>query len=254
VISFYDKVMNVQNGGGSAAVIYNNIAGSFLGTLGDGFSSSIIGMTLSQADGQFLVSSSLGQLGTVSSAYTYPANGYEFYDGTSMATPHVAAVAALVWSAVPAATNEQVRNALTSSAIDLGAVGRDVYFGFGLVQAKAAYDLLAGGAPTGPVLHVSSITGTSAWLPGSTLYWNATMTVTIKDETNALVSGAVVAGSWSDGVSGPDSCTTASNGQCSLLSGNIRKNKSSETFTVTGVTKAGYVYDNAASSFTVYKP
>jgi len=42
VISFYDKVMNVQNSGGAAAVIYNNEPGNFLGTLGDGYSSTIL--------------------------------------------------------------------------------------------------------------------------------------------------------------------------------------------------------------------
>jgi hypothetical protein len=38
VISFYDKVINVQNSGGAAAVIYNNVPGGFLGTLGEGSS------------------------------------------------------------------------------------------------------------------------------------------------------------------------------------------------------------------------
>ena len=251
---FYTKVMSVQNGGGTAAVIYNNEPGGFLGTMGDGNSSTIIGISLSQEDGQYLVANKLNSVGYVSSSYTYPASGYEYYDGTSMATPHAAAVAALVWSGAPGATNVQVRDALAATAYDLGTAGRDVYYGYGLVQAKAAYDLLAGGTPTEPVMHVSSLTGTSAWLPGSTTYWNATVTVTVKDASNAVLSGAVVVGTWSGGVSGTGTCTTGVTGQCSLTSANIRKNKSTETFTVTGVTKAGYVYDGASISVTVTKP
>jgi subtilisin family serine protease len=66
---------------------------------------------------------------------------YTMSSGTSMATPHVAAVAALVWSARPDLTNEQVRDVLQKSARDLGAQGKDKLFGYGLVQAKAAVDL-----------------------------------------------------------------------------------------------------------------
>jgi subtilisin family serine protease len=57
-----------------------------------------------------------------------------------MATPHVSAVAALVWSYFPSCTGEQIRQSLNKSAKDLGTAGRDVKFGYGLVQAKAAYD------------------------------------------------------------------------------------------------------------------
>ena len=64
---------------------------------------------------------------------------YAFFDGTSMATPHVSAVAALVWSYFPHCTASQIRSSLNKSAQDLGARGRDVHYGFGLVQAKAAH-------------------------------------------------------------------------------------------------------------------
>ncbi len=65
---------------------------------------------------------------------------YAAYNGTSMATPHVAAVAALVWSYFPTCTGNQIRTTLGKSALDLGTVGRDTKYGFGLVQAKRAYD------------------------------------------------------------------------------------------------------------------
>ncbi len=65
---------------------------------------------------------------------------YSYFNGTSMATPHVAAVAALVWSYYPSCTGNQLRTTLGRSAQDLGTAGRDTKFGFGLVQARAAYD------------------------------------------------------------------------------------------------------------------
>ena len=65
---------------------------------------------------------------------------YAYFNGTSMATPHVAGVAALVWSYYPTCTGSQIRTSLTKSALDLGPVGRDTKFGFGLVQARRAYD------------------------------------------------------------------------------------------------------------------
>jgi subtilisin family serine protease len=67
---------------------------------------------------------------------------YARLSGTSMATPHVSGVAALVWSARPTLTAAQVRGLLQDSAKDLGTPQRDNIYGFGLVQAKAALDLL----------------------------------------------------------------------------------------------------------------
>lgn len=75
---------------------------------------------------------------------TVPGNDYASYNGTSMATPHVAGVAALVWNHNRGWTNAQIRTALQASAKDLGAAGRDSSFGFGLVQAADALALLAG--------------------------------------------------------------------------------------------------------------
>ena len=157
-ISFYDKVMNVQNSGGTAAVIYNNEPGNFHGTLGEGSSSSIIGISLSQEDGQLLVAGSLGQTGTVESIFTDQVSGYAYYDGTSMATPHVAAVAALVWSADPTATNVEIRDVLAATAEDLGDAGRDDAYGFGLVQSFEAIAALTGGGggDNPPVVSISS--------------------------------------------------------------------------------------------------
>ncbi|HSY54647.1 MAG TPA: S8 family serine peptidase, partial [Opitutaceae bacterium] len=63
---------------------------------------------------------------------------YISMSGTSMAAPHVSGVAALILSLHPAYTNEQVRQVLRTSADDLGTVGRDDIYGYGLVNAAQA--------------------------------------------------------------------------------------------------------------------
>jgi subtilisin family serine protease len=72
---------------------------------------------------------------------TIPANGYAWADGTSMASPEVAGLAALLLSYDPTLTNAQVRAILDASAIDMGASGRDVYYGYGLVNGFRALQL-----------------------------------------------------------------------------------------------------------------
>jgi len=241
VISFYDKVHNVQLGGGVAAAIYNNVPGGFLGTLGDGNSSTIIGISLTQEDGQYLVANKLGQTATVSSSLTKPASGYEYYDGTSMATPHVSAVAALVWGAKPTATNAEIRQVLQQTAQDLGTAGKDNSYGYGLVQAKAAIDRLGGGGGSGATMFVADLDAVKTVAKSN---WKVTVTITVKDANGALVSGAKVDGKFNTTAV---SCTTGTNGQCSV-SITLKSNVSSVTYTVTNVTATGYVYDAALNS------
>lgn len=64
--------------------------------------------------------------------------GYASFSGTSMATPHVAGAAALLWSLHDQCSNTDIRQALNSTAEDLGATGRDNRFGFGLVRLADA--------------------------------------------------------------------------------------------------------------------
>jgi len=64
--------------------------------------------------------------------------------GTSMAAPHVAGVAALVWSSGHATTPQQVVEALLCTTHDLGTAGRDNYYGWGLLQADTAVNYIPG--------------------------------------------------------------------------------------------------------------
>ena len=136
-VDFATKVSNCQNSGGVGAVVYNNVAGAFGGTLGTTVTN-IPSVTATDLDGAAM-KGQLGQSATVG----IKASNYAYYDGTSMATLHVSAVAALVWSYSPTCTAAQMRASLTKSALDLGTAGRDTKYGFGLVQAKAARDRIA---------------------------------------------------------------------------------------------------------------
>ena len=66
---------------------------------------------------------------------TWYRGNYVYKTGTSMAAPHVAGVAALIWSANPSMTAEQVELSLTASAVDINLPGWDIYTGWGRVSA-----------------------------------------------------------------------------------------------------------------------
>lgn len=74
---------------------------------------------------------------------------YYFFQGTSMASPHVTGAAALLIAKGVATTPDEIRTALESTAKDLGSSGRDNTYGYGLIQVA---DALAwnGGSPVSP--------------------------------------------------------------------------------------------------------
>lgn len=92
---------------------------------------------------------------------TYRDNSYATMDGTSMATAHVAAVAGLLRLYYPECTNTQIRNVLAKTALDVDLSGCDDKTGFGLVQAKNAYELLEEGECGGDIGERSAIGGCS---------------------------------------------------------------------------------------------
>ncbi|WDE05550.1 S8 family serine peptidase [Thalassomonas viridans] len=146
-ITFHDKVQNCENSGGIGAIIINNVAGVLSGTLGDTNATTIPAVGAALEDKSALVAASTASIEISASSYGY-------MTGTSMATPAVSGVAALVWSNHTECTGTQIRDALKATAADLGDAGHDVYFGHGVVKAKAAHDYLTangcGGVVTPP--------------------------------------------------------------------------------------------------------
>jgi subtilisin family serine protease len=63
---------------------------------------------------------------------------YGYKSGTSMATPFVAGLMALVRSKNAAWTHAQVENQVYASAVDLGSTGKDTSFGWGRINASLA--------------------------------------------------------------------------------------------------------------------
>jgi serine protease len=135
-ISFHDKVLNCENSGGIGAVIVNNVAGMLAGTLGTSNQTTIPAVGAAFEDKAALTSASTASI-------TVGAGDYGMMSGTSMATPAVAGISALVWSQHPDCTGTDIRNALKATAEDSGTSGHDVKFGNGIVKAKAANDWIA---------------------------------------------------------------------------------------------------------------
>jgi subtilisin family serine protease len=73
-----------------------------------------------------------------------PGGGYEqeYWDGTSMAGPHVAGVVALMRQANPDLDVDSIKTILMNTAIDLGTSGEDNTFGWGIIDAYAAVSAL----------------------------------------------------------------------------------------------------------------
>lgn len=69
---------------------------------------------------------------------TTSSGGYAAVNGTSFSSPLTAGVVALMLSANPSLQPSQVESLLKSTAVDLGAVGRDDYYGSGRINAAAA--------------------------------------------------------------------------------------------------------------------
>ncbi len=94
--------------------------------------------------------------------------------------------------------------------------------------------------PPVPAVHSGDIDGSRALLKGNK--WNATFTVLAHNDADAALSGVVVNVTWSGASSGTASCTTKNNGKCSITTPRMSTG-TSVTFTLTNMSKSGYVYD-----------
>ena len=72
------------------------------------------------------------------SIYSSIIGGYASWSGTSMATPHISATAALLRQVNSTLIDAEIKDALYKTAKDLGTTGWDKYYGWGRVDALAA--------------------------------------------------------------------------------------------------------------------
>ena len=154
------------------------------------------------------------------------------WDGTSMASPHVAGVVALIRSVEPSATRYQVEQALLLSALDLGPAGWDEEYGHGLVQADAALDVILDSQS--PTWSGGSVTATNVGDSEATLTWSGANDDFVVTSYQVWANGSLAATPMSSPyqLTGLEAETTYSvTIEAVDLMGNVSSNGPSTTFT-----------------------
>jgi subtilisin family serine protease len=139
-VTFADKAKRAKQAGATAVLVVDyaesqsHIFSLFDGTdPGDRSYPWPVTIALSNADGEGLISAA-GSTITVANR----TDDYGSKTGTSMAAPHAAGVAALVWSVAPHVRAATIAGVLKQAARDLGAPGADHRYGHGLLRAYEA--------------------------------------------------------------------------------------------------------------------
>jgi hypothetical protein len=145
--------------------------------------------------------SSWGSFVTVSAPGTYiwttdNSGGYSQWQGTSFSAPVTSAVAALMMAARPDLGGDQIESLMYSTAVDLGAAGRDPVFGYGRVNAAAAVSAAVAYQP--PVDTTAPVAAIAAPLANSSVSGLVGVTVNASDNVGVArvdltVNGTVVA-------------------------------------------------------------
>ncbi len=137
-ISFAEKVSNAIKAKAKGIVVYNNEPGLILGSVveEEGQTVAIPAFMIEQAVGQDIVAE-ISKGGTVSATLETAITDYSAFDGTSMATPHVSGVVALMKAANKDLTGAQVKEILKKTAVVLHD-NTKLEVGAGLVDAEAA--------------------------------------------------------------------------------------------------------------------
>lgn len=97
----------------------------------------------------------------------------------------------------------------------------------------------------GGTIHVGDLDGSGSTAARNR--WNASVTITVHDAGDNPVANATVSGSWSDGATGGATCTTNTNGQCSVTKTNLKSSVTSVTFSVTNISDGTNTYDAGAN-------
>jgi subtilisin family serine protease len=136
-IPFADKVKNAIAAGAVGALIFNNAPGLMQGSLTtDGTEMGIPAVMIEQSIG-LAAKAALASGQAVEAAISVIKTDYASFQGTSMATPHVTGVAALVRAANKSLTPAEVRDILKQTATPLKPNDQN-QFGSGMVNAEAA--------------------------------------------------------------------------------------------------------------------
>ncbi|HVT43522.1 MAG TPA: S8 family serine peptidase [Thermoanaerobaculia bacterium] len=139
-ITFAEKARNAKSAGAIAVVVFDNVPGgdSSSWTLGSDPFAWPLTVGISLEDGEALLQSA-----GVTILVGTRSDDYKILSGTSMATPHVSGVAALLRALRPEASISEIRSVINATTTDLGASGFDIHFGHGLINAEAAARMIA---------------------------------------------------------------------------------------------------------------
>ncbi len=135
--TFATKTQNAMDAGAVAAIIYNNVTGDLVGTLGAAQTTDgrdwipVVGVTTQTG-------TTLRRIGLRSTTLVNATTNWATLSGTSMATPHVAGVAALLLGVDPSLSGADLTALLERTALRLGGRGYNPTYGWGLVNADAA--------------------------------------------------------------------------------------------------------------------
>jgi len=172
--------------------------------------------------------------------------------GTSMASPHVAGLAALVLQATPSATPATVISAILAASTNNVVTAP----GAGSVN-KLIYTLASSSTTTEPAttstVSIANLVGSGSKQANG---WRALVTVSVKDSAGKAVSGATVSGAFTVGGSSV-SCTTGSTGNCSVTTGKLSSSTTQTTYSIKQIAGTNMLYDaaaNTASSVVVKRP
>ncbi len=110
--------------------------------------------------------------------------GYERWDGTSMATPHITAICALMRQINPELSAYDIKAILESTAVDLGTTGKDNFFGSGMVNI---FDALMNCAEMETVIYSATVSGTLTVLPQNLLFFGDGDTIFIPHTADYFV-------------------------------------------------------------------
>ena len=145
-IPFGEKARNAKEAGALAVIIYNNddVGRNDItqwGLVTDGEYAFPLTVTMTFANAQKLLN---GPPGLITESYRY--REYGSMTGTSMATPHVSGVVALLLALAPNANFAQIESTIQRTAQDVDVKGWDYKTSWGVVDALAAAKMIAPGA------------------------------------------------------------------------------------------------------------
>ena len=150
---------------------------------------------------------------------TNRSGGYSQWQGTSFASPVTAGVVALMMSANPTLPNAQIESLLYSTAVDLGAAGRDENFGHGRVNAAAAVNAAMAATVTdtlAPTVAITAPTASASVSGLAAVSVNATDNVGVS-RVELLVNSVLVATDTTSPFQFSWDSSTVPNGMASLV-------------------------------------